>query len=360
MTQANVLAQLGSPGISTGFKNRIINGAMTIDQRNAGASVIVDGYCLDRWLTGYAGSTSGQITVQQSSDTPTGAGFTNSLSLTVTTADSSFAAEGYYLQQAIEGYNCSDFKWGTAAAKTVTISFWVKASVTGAYPFIIENSAGTEVYGTTYTISSANTWEYKTLTVPGDTTGTWLTTNGSGVRVIFGLGGGASRYADVGWATKSALTYTSLSGAVNFVATSGATLYLTGVQLEVGTSATDFEYRPYGTELALCQRYYWKLVNKEIIYFANAWQFDSTSMYSIIQYPVQMRTTPTLAAASGSGIYTFYRGGSSDPFNSLSLVYAGNMCGAIRNTTEISGTAGQAGGILASDTAADVAFTAEL
>ena len=234
------------------FLNRLINGNFVIDQRNAGASVTPANlaYTLDRWKAEI--STASKFSVQQSSTAP--AGFNNSLLITSSSAYTVGAADYFAMCQPIEGYNIADLGFGTANAKTVTISFWVRSSVTGTYSAVIVNQNDTRVYPFTYTINSANTFEYKTVTIPGDTTGTWLTTNGAGIRVNFYIGLGTNFQGAVNaW---NGGTIYGASGTTNLVSTNGATLYLTGVQLEVGSTATSFDYRPYGTELSLCQRYY--------------------------------------------------------------------------------------------------------
>ena len=242
-------------GIS--YKNRIINGNMVIDQRNAGASVTPanGAYTIDRWRTETSGG--GVYTVQQSTTAPTG--FTNSMLITVTTADSSIAATDYYdVEQFIEGFNVADLAWGTANAKTVTLSFWVRSSVTGTFAGSLLNSAANRAYVFTYTISSANTFEYKTVTIAGDTSGTWLTNNGRGIGVYFDLGNGSTYQATAGsWGSAYAV---GTSSSVKLISTLNATWYLTGVQLEIGTQATTFTTAggSYGAELALCQRYYQK------------------------------------------------------------------------------------------------------
>ena len=236
---------------SLGFRNRIINGDMRIDQRNAGASVSAgNAYTLDRW--GVRTDTGSGNTTQQSTTVPTG--FKNSLIVTIGTGASPTSGQRNYIQQAIEGLNVSDLAWGSASAKTVTLSFWVRSSLTGTFGGALQNSAGDRSYPFTYTISAANTYEYKTVTIAGDTTGTWLTTNGIGISLYIGLGNGSTFNGTAGaWA---AADYRSATGSTNVVATSGATFYITGVQLEVGSVATPFERRPYGAELQLCQRYY--------------------------------------------------------------------------------------------------------
>jgi hypothetical protein len=238
-----------------GFRNRIIDGDMRIDQRNAGASVTaVNGtYTLDRWVPALTGG--GGFSVQRSTTVPTGAGFTNSLFLTVTTADSSLASGDYYgIQQFIEGFNVADFAYGTSSAVTVTISFWVRSSITGTYCVWVGNTNASKSYVGTYTINSANTWEQKTITVSGDTASALATDNSIGLRLWFTLGGGSSFTTTAGsWQSG---TYFQTSAQTQWISTNGATFYITGVQLEAGSVATPFERRPYGTELALCQRYY--------------------------------------------------------------------------------------------------------
>jgi hypothetical protein len=234
------------------MKNRIINGAMMIDQRNAGASVSVSSttYVVDRFPV-ICNAGSGH-TGQQSSTAP--AGFKNSLLVTIGTGASPSAGSVCQIYQSLEGLNVLDLSWGTASASSVTLSFWVRSSVTGTFSGAVSNSALNRSYAFTYTINSANTFEYKTVTIPGDTSGTWLTTNGVGIYLILDLGCGSTYQGSAG--TWSAADYRAVTGSTKLVATSGATLYLTGVQLEKGSTATSFDYRPYGAELVLCQRYY--------------------------------------------------------------------------------------------------------
>ena len=241
------------------MKNRIINGAMVIDQRNAGASVTIttaEEFITDRWQ--FAPSASSKLTAQQSTTAP--AGFNNSLLLTSSAATSVGSGDYYFLGQKIEGFNFADCGWGTADAKTVTLSFWCRSSITGTYGGALVNSAQNRSYPFSYTILAANTWEQKSITIAGDTSGTWIgATNGTGVRLRLGFGIGSTYSGTAGaWA---AANYMAPTGATNWISTSGATFYITGVQLEVGSSATGFEYRQYGTELALCQRYYAKTYN---------------------------------------------------------------------------------------------------
>jgi hypothetical protein len=215
---------------------------------------------VDRW-SGYGESADGVFTLQRSTTAPTG--FTNSLLATVTTADASIGANQLYIvEQFIEGFNVADLNFGTANAKTITISFWVRSSVTGTFSGSIADTNYTRSYPFTYTISSANTFEYKTVTIAGDTTGTWNTGNGIGMRLYFDLGSGSSTKGTAGAWTGSGTV--GATGSTNLIATSGATWYVTGVQLEQNTSATPFERRLYGQELANCQRYYQKTYSQNL------------------------------------------------------------------------------------------------
>jgi hypothetical protein len=246
-----------------GFRNRIINGDMRIDQRNAGASVTLgstESFVVDRWKAWEA--TDGAATAQQSTTVPNG--FVNSFLWTTTTADASLGATQYgAIGHVIEGFNIADLGWGTANAKTVTLSFWVRSSLTGTFGGALSNIDVDRSYPFTYSISAANTWEQKSVTISGDTSGTWLTDNGSGLRIYFGLGVGSTYSGTAGaWAGSQFL---SATGAVSVIGTLNATWYITGVQLEVGSVATPFERRPFGTELALCQRYFEKSYNMSVV-----------------------------------------------------------------------------------------------
>jgi hypothetical protein len=240
------------------LKNRIINGDMRIDQRNAGASVTPTAgvYTLDRYAAIL--SQASKFSVQQNAAAVTPpTGFTNYLGVTSLSSYAVLTGDYFQIVQAIEGYNISDLAWGTANAKTVTLSFWVRSSLTGTFAGAFNNAANNRSYVFNYTISSANTWEQKTITVAGDTTGTWGTTTGIGINLRFSLGGGATYQTTAGaW---TAGDYFTSSSATSVVGTNGATFYITGVQLEQNTSATPFERRLYGQELANCYRYYQQL-----------------------------------------------------------------------------------------------------
>jgi hypothetical protein len=282
----------------TGFKNRIINGAMVIDQRNAGASVTPNGtYTLDRWYA--VNSQTGKFSVQQVTDAPTG--FVNSLKVTSLSAYSITSGDYFDIAQSIEGFNIADLGWGTASAKTVTLSFWTKSSLTGTFGGVIRNASYDYNYPFTYTISSANTWEYKTITITGATSGTWLTTNGIGASVWFGLGVGAT-YSGTAGAWGTLLGASSATGATSVVGTNGATFYITGVQFEVGSTATSFDYRPYGTELALCYRYYYKVKASGTSYstLGVGYNTSTTTANGMVFFPVTLRIRPTAVETTGT------------------------------------------------------------
>ena len=293
----------------TGFKNRIINGAMVVDQRNAGGSVNpADGaYTLDRWKMLMYNSAS-KYTVQQNAGSVTPpAGFGNYMGITSSSAYSVASTDLYGIQQRIEGFNTSDLSWGTANAKTVTLSFWVRSSLTGTFGGSLMNNAGNRSYPFSYTINSANTWEYETITIPGDTSGTWVgATNGIGMVLYLMIGTGSTFGGTAGaWAAGEKYAPT---GATSVVGTNGATFYITGVQLEAGSSATSFEYRPFTTELQLCQRYYCKTYNIGVVPGTvdgngSIGGSGTGNLYRPIvnwSYPVQMRATPTITFYSPS------------------------------------------------------------
>jgi len=280
------------------MKNRIINGSMTIDQRNAGASVAFnDGnYFVDRWRASC--SQTGKATAQQNAGSVTPpTGYVNYLGITSSSAYTVGAGEIFTLEQMIEGYNIADLAWGTSSAKTVTLSFWVYSSLTGTFGGALQNQARNQCYPFSYTISSANTWTQISITIAGSTSGTWLTTNGIGIQVNFGMGVGSTYSGAAGsWSTNN---YWSATGATSVVGTSGATFYITGVQLEVGSSATGFEYRQYGQELALCQRYFYQIQGNasSLTVLGIGLSNSANAGYPYIKFPMTMRAVPTVTSS---------------------------------------------------------------
>jgi len=317
-TTFNSTVQINGANVSgfTGFKNRIINPGMVIDQRNAGASITVNNtnlnYSVDRWW-GTGKTSDGVYTMQRSASTPP-TGFSNFLRVTVTTADASIAAgDTYYMGTKIEGFNVADLSFGSANAQTITISFWARSSVTGTFSGALLNGAENRSYPFTFAINTANTWEYETITIVGDTTGTWATDNSAGMVLALDLGSGSNFRAAAGsWVAAGEYGAT---GAVTLISTLNATFDITGVQLERGSNATSFEFRDYGRELILCQRYY-EIKNVD------------ASGYSIVSYPynsftagwyywffkVNKRANPTVTGSGytvahpGTEGVTFYNG----------------------------------------------------
>jgi len=290
-------------GMGMGFRNRIINGAMVIDQRNAGASVTPTSgqYLVDRWEAQLSAASKYSVQQNAGSVTPP-AGFVNYLGATSLSAYSAGASEFFGLEQRIEGYNIADLSWGTANAKAITISAWVYSSLTGTFGGSIYNDTGARSYPFTYSISTANTWTQISVTIAGDTSGTWLKTNGIGLQVLFSLGAGTTVSGTAGaW---SGTLYRSATGATSVVGTNGATFYITGVQLEKGSTATSFDYRPYGTELALCQRYLeiWTSVNS--VYVNPAAGYNNGYLASGPSFHVTKRAAPTLTAYGVNGYPT--------------------------------------------------------
>ena len=337
---------------SSVFRNRIINGAMVIDQRNAGSSVTQTTsvlYSVDRWAI--YGNVTSKFTAQQNAGSVTPpAGYINYLGITSSSAYSIGSTDDFQLIQRVEGLNCADLAWGTASAATVTLSFWVRSSLTGTFGGSLSNSASNRSYPFTYTISSANTWEQKSITIAGDTSGTWLTTNGVGIQISFGLGVGSTYSGTAG--TWAATNYQSATGATSVVGTNGATFYITGVQLEKGSTATSFDYRPYGTELSLCQRYcvQWNGVN--LPYFVGAAN-SSTACY--VPIPYQMRATPTSAFLS----VTVNDGTVGSALSSVStLSMGGSGGGFLANTTGL--TVGRACILYGAGASSFLRFDAEL
>ena len=286
-----------------GVRNRIINGDMRIDQRNAGVSVTVTAntYTLDRWFA-ISPTVSSKYSVIQSSTAPSN--FTNSLLITSLSAYTLGASDRCTIAQIIEGNMLADLGWGTSSAKTITISFQVRSSLTGTFGGAVQNNTVTRSYPFTYTINSANTWETKTITISGDTTGTWETGTSAGIQLHFGIGVG-STYSGTADAWASA-DYRSASSVTNILGTSGATFYITGVQLEVGDTATPFEHRPYDMELARCQRYYYKrqptgsvaTLQPQLCF--GGYSSSTTLAVYYLDFPVPMRIAPTAMEQSGT------------------------------------------------------------
>ena len=320
---------------------------MQIDQRNAGASVTpsttgVNNYSVDRWAL--QSSQASKLSIQQNAGAVTPpAGFTKYLGFTSLAATSLGAGDYFVLTQPIEGLNVTDFGFGTANATTITLQFWVRSSLTGTFGGGLQNSATNRSYPFSYTISSANTWEQKTITIVGDTSGTWLTTNGVGLYLWLGLGVGTTYSGTAGAWTGA--NYVSATGAVSVVGTNGATFYITGVQLEKGSTATSFDYRPIGTELQLAQRYYTQLKFGCTGVFGSA-----TSGNFSAQFPVQMRAAPIYGQTGVIVADNFYSATSTQSSTSITLLSADVTGGSFRLANFSGFTAGHPSQLAPSNT----------
>ena len=333
-----------------GQRNKIINGAMMIDQRNAGASVTPadTAYTLDRWTVRC--SQSSKFSVQQNAGSVTPpVGFVNYLGVTSLSSYSVGSSDFFTLIQYIEGFNCADLAWGTANAKSITLSFQVYSSLTGTFGGSLTSGDNNRSYPFTFSISSANTWTTASITIAGDTSGTWLKDSGRGIGVRFNLGA-KSTYSGTAGAWASA-TYYSATGAQSVVGTNGATFYITGVQLEKGASATPFENRLYGTELALCQRYFehnystgyaigsaGSYPNNTGVYI-NGFTASSGQKIFSTPYRVQKRTIPTVTyydvAGNAGKISKFDAGGTATNNQALAATYLSDVvqgCGGTDGT----------------------------
>lgn len=342
-----------------GFRNRIINGDFRIDQRNAGASV-TSGYPVDRWQLELAQAS--KLTAQQNAGSVTPpVGFTNYLGITSSSAYSITSTDYFLLTQRIEGFHAADLSWGTANAQAVTLSFQVRSSLTGTFSGALFNGASNRYYVFQYTISSANTWTPVAITIAGDTSGTWLTNNGMGVAVRFCLGSGSTRLGASGsWGSTG---YDGVTGTTSVVGTSGATFYITGVQLEKGSTATSFDYRPYGTELALCQRYYYQQTydSTNAPCSSSAYWSTSTNVEWAFLYPVPMRTAPSISIPTIGGLYALEAQVAWRQFSSYGVNEVGaNACkisgGAATNTTYGKGQ----GSIVGLRSSGSINYSAEL
>jgi len=328
-----------------GFKNRIINGAMVIDQRNVGASVTITSgggsiYTVDRW-SGF-NNTSGSFTVQQQSSSPP-VGFNNYAHLTISSTTSPSGTNIAIFVQTIEGYNINDLQWGTANAKPITVSFWVRASATVAnFPVLIKGASDTQGYGTLVNISAANTWQYVTISMIGSTSGTWGSSNNSGIAVIFPIGTGSSYQITAGSWQSSPAPY-GVSGQTQLISQSGLTIDITGVQFEIGTQATSFDYRDYTRELQMCQRYLpaWRSSSTQDILGNGA--ASGSNFFSLLSYETAPRVPPTgVVYSSASHFYAnqYGSGGgtvSNVTFNSSG---AGGIIIVLATTSMTSGNAG--------------------
>ena len=346
----------------TGRKNFIINGACAIDQRNAGAAV-TSGYAIDRThIEGFSGGGTG--TAQRVADSPSGLYY--SLKVTVTGTDSSLAAADFYtLRHIIEGSNIAHLGFGASGGTSVTLSFFVKSSVTGIFCAGLGNGSNNRTMPKEYTINSANTWEKKTLTFPADTTGTWGTDNGRGFSIRWCLGAGSTRTATAD--TYNASEAHATSNQTNLFATNAATFQITGLQLEAGSTATDFEHKSFSEDLASCQRYFYMHANGEFDLsntdrcpIGLGYGYTSTSGFVFITYPTLMRTNPSLYKVVGTDYFNFAYNNNNGYPNDISINRISSQVCELNFHTGSSWDQNAAGMFRTYNTAARVGFAAEL
>ena len=345
------------------FRNIIINGDMSIAQRGTSSTGITGGgyYTVDRFQTIL--SSQGTWTQSQSTDVPTGQGFTSSLKMDCTTADASPAASDVVrVQQNIEGYNVQYLKYGTSSAESLTLSFWVKSNKTGTYVCQLLNGAVSRQVGKTYTISSADTWEKKTITFPGDTSTALDNDNSAELYVQFCLGTGSNRSSGTLSSTwKSFVSADQFAGqTVNLADSTSNEWYITGVQLEAGTTASDFEFLPYDVNLKRCYRYYYLYVSGQSKQVSNAMAYNSGLVNGVVQLPTTMRTTPSLDMVTGTNYYQAYGNNTSDSFNSFTLLESSPNIAGLRNSSQFSGTQGYAYFYFTANSSSEISFSAEL
>jgi len=307
------MASLNGGAVS--LRNKIINGSFTVNQRGITTVTPASGdYTADRWAVGASVASKFSISISTAGSTGVAAGISGgALTATSLSPYTVGGSETFNVQQRIEGYNIADLAWGTAAAKTVTLSFYVQSSLTGTFGGSIRNNAQTRSYPFTYSILATSTWTRISVTIPGDTTGAfsdWLTTTGLGLSVIFSLGTGATLSGTAGsWAGTN---YNSATGAVSVVGPNAATWLVANVQLEVGPVATPFEQRPIGMELLLCQRYYYRLSFDATVsapFASSGFVETTTTAYASTPFPVTMRIAPTAVEQSGTAANYVVRGG---------------------------------------------------
>ena len=344
------------------FKNLVINGDMQVNQR--GTSVVSNtagGYLTaDRFNNQL--SSLGTWTQSVENDAPTGSGFRKSLKMLCTTADASPASGDYNLiSQFVEGQNLQQVLKGTSSAKPLTVSFWVKSNVTGTYIAELQDVDNTRQISATYTVSASATWEKKTITFPADTTGAFDNDNGLSLAVNFWLGAGStftSGTLNTIWASQT--NANRVVGQTNVASAISNYWQITGIQVELGATATGFEFLPYDANLQRCERYYYLHASGSGKAIGNGLMYSNTQVRGIIPFPVRMRTTAELEATSGTDYFVFSRVSANDTFNSFTIDIPTDTCANIYNASEVSGTGGDAGTMTTNNASTKLAFKAEL
>ena len=345
-------------------KNIIINGDMSIAQRSASVSSITSDnaiHTLDRYRTRL--TTLGTWTQSQSTTVPSGQGFAKSLKMDCTTADASPAAgDRLFITQRIEGQNLQYLKKGTSNAQSLTLSFWVRSNKTGTYICELYDQNNSRHINKSYTISVADTWEKKTITYDGDTTGAFTNNNGNSLECAWWLGAGTtytSGTLQTSWG--SGTNANRAVGQVNLGDSTSNDWYITGVQLEAGSVASDFEFLPVDVNLQRCQRYYYRInPNSTSGSIGSAAYYISTAVFTMLEFPTSMRTSPSLELATGTNYYNINRNGDNDQFNDFSLNTSNIDSAHLYTDSNVSSTAGFAGRTRFNSASGYVAFSAEL
>jgi len=365
------ITRIGNPAIAdvrgVNFRNIIINGDMSIAQRGTSqASITSSGfYTVDRFQQTFTG-TAGTWTQSQSTDVPSGQGFTSSLKMDCTTADASLSADdSLRIQHKFEGQNLQYLKKGTSSAESLTLSFWVKSNKTGTYIAELYDNDNSRTISKSYTISSASTWEKKTITYAGDTTGAFDNDNALSLRLHFWLGAGSdltSGTLQTSWGSQT--NANRVVGQVNLADSTSNEWYITGVQLEAGSQASDFEFLPTDVNLRRCQRYYFLKANyrdgAEDDIIGPGLYYSSSIFKAIVQFPITMRAVPSLDQTSGTDYYQIRRNGGLDNVDDFNIQDEGKTGIVLDNSSDASGTAGHAAWVRTNNASASIAFDAEL
>ena len=364
------ITRIGNPAIAdvrgVNFRNIIINGDMSIAQRGTSqASITSSGfYTVDRFQQTFTG-TAGTWTQSQSTDVPSGQGFTSSLKMDCTTADASLSADdSLRIQHKFEGQNLQYLKKGTSSAESLTLSFWVKSNKTGTYIAELYDNDNSRTISKSYTISSASTWEKKTITYAGDTTGAFDNDNALSLRLHFWLGAGSdltSGTLQTSWGSQT--NANRVVGQVNLADSTSNEWYITGVQLEAGSQASDFEFLPHDVNLRRCQRYYFVQCDGSVSASQDigiGTYYTSSDLRASFSFPTTMRATPTIEVETVTDGYDFRRNGGVDRVDDFTLNNASLSSAGLINNSDASGTAGQAGHLFSDDASCFLAVDAEL
>lgn len=335
---ANLIGNINA-GSSLANKNLVQNGAMNVYQRGKD-TIDHDGttsaYVLDRFKLDTSGMDELHLTVTQDSSVPSGQGFANSMKVDITTAESALASDEYIrILHPIEAQNLQLLNYGTSDAKKITLSFWVKSNLTGAFAVSIYQPDDDRIINSTYSISSANTWEKKTITFDGDTTGVIDDNNGAGFYINFCLGTGSDRTGTASSSWSAFANAKMFNGQVaNITSSASNNFYITGVQLEIGQNPTSFEFEPFDVTLAKCQRYYFHTYGYGHDPFTYGWSFNQSyngmihligtgnyGMATFYQFPVEMRASPVvyLKGHAGTNARITYWNGSETTYSSANV-----------------------------------------